>query len=318
MTFFSILFALIAEQYRPVTASHWVRRMSAAWLDWVAKEFGGKSTDGATPVGARLACLVGFGLPSILVFIIYIAAFVVHPLLAFVWNIVIVYLFFGFRQFSHSFTEVHEAIQNHDLPAARSALQSWLGDEIDASRLSETEIIALALEKAIIGAHRHVFGVFFWFLMPIGPAGVVLYRLADKASLRWESFGSNLSEAAKHFFYILDWAPVRLSAMSFAIVGNFEDSVYAWRNLTSKWSDPLTAVLLASGSGALGVRLGEPLREPTSDEALARAEAGEPPIYEIGHEPSERSMRSAIGLVWRAIIVCMAVLAMLTIALWMG
>jgi adenosylcobinamide-phosphate synthase len=116
----------------------------------------------------------------------------------------------------------------------------------------------------------------------------------------------------------LDWLPVRLSAMSFAIVGNFEDSVYAWRNLTSKWSDALSAVLLASGSGALGVRLGEPLREPSSDEALARAEAGEPPVYEIGNEPSERSMRSAIGLVWRALIVCMMVLAMLTIALWLG
>ncbi|NCX27030.1 MAG: cobalamin biosynthesis protein CbiB, partial [Burkholderiaceae bacterium] len=97
MTFFSILFALIAEQYRPVTASHWIRRMSAAWLDWVAKEFGGKSEQGATPVGARLACLVGFGLPTLLVFVIYLLAYVVSPLLAFAWNIIIVYLFFGFR-----------------------------------------------------------------------------------------------------------------------------------------------------------------------------------------------------------------------------
>lgn len=318
MTFFSILFALIAEQYRPVTTSHWIRRMSSTWLDWVAKEFSGKSDQGATPVESRLACLVGFGLPSVLVLAIYLLAFVAHPLLAFVWNIIIVYLFFGFRQFSHSFTEVHEAIQNHDLPAARAALQNWLGGDADVSKLTETEIIVMALEKAIVGAHRHVFGVFFWFLVPIGPAGVVLYRLADTASVRWERFGFHLAEAAKHFFYILDWAPVRLSAMSFAIVGNFEDSVYAWRNLTSKWSDPLIAVLLASGSGALGVRLGEPLREPSSDEALAMAEAGEPPIYEIGHEPSERSMRSAIGLVWRALIVCMVVLAMLTIALWAG
>ena len=95
MTFFSILFALIAEQYRPVTSSHWIRRASLAWLDWVAKEFGGKSADGATPVGARLACLVGFGLPTIFVFAIYVVAFVAHPLLAFVWNIIIVYLFLG-------------------------------------------------------------------------------------------------------------------------------------------------------------------------------------------------------------------------------
>ena len=175
---------------------------------------------------------------------------------------------------------------------------------MDTSHLSQSEIIAIALERAIVGAHRHVFGVFVWFLMPIGPAGVVLYRLVDKASRRWEAFGLNLSEAAKHFFFILDWVPVRLSAISFAIVGNFEDAIYAWRNLTSKWADPLSAVLLASGSGALGVRLGEPLREPTSDEALARAEAGEPSVYEIGHEPSERSMRSAILLLVVVLLLC--------------
>ena len=39
MTFFSILFALIAEQYRPVTSSHWIARICARWLDWVAGEF---------------------------------------------------------------------------------------------------------------------------------------------------------------------------------------------------------------------------------------------------------------------------------------
>ena len=48
------------------------------------------------------------------------------------------------------------------------------------------------------------------------------------------------------------------------------------------------------------------------------AEAGEPIIYEVGMEPTERSMRSAVGLVWRAIIVWMALLAMLTIAVWLG
>ena len=48
------------------------------------------------------------------------------------------------------------------------------------------------------------------------------------------------------------------------------------------------------------------------------AEAGEPQIYEIGIEPSERTMRSAVGLVWRLVIVWLALLLMLTIALWLG
>jgi len=214
---------------------------------------------------------------------------------------------------------VHQAIENHDLPAARLALEEWYGPELDASNLTEAEVISLALERAIIGSHHHVFGVLFWFLMPMGPAGIVLYRLADTAAQRWSEKGDfNLSEAARHFFYVLDWVPARITAMGFAIVGNFEGAVYSWRHLTEKWSDSLSAVILASGSGALGVRLGEPLSEPDSDEALRMAEAGESAVYEVGLEPTERSMRSAIGMVWRLVIVWMALLLMLTIALWLG
>ena len=319
MTFFSILFALIAEQYRPVTASHWISRACARWLDWVAAEFGGKTEEGASPVGARMACLVAFILPTFLVFIVYVVCMVTYPILGFIWNIVIAYLFFGFRQFSHSFTAVHEAIEAHDLPAARAALGEWYGPDLDTSNLTETEVISLALERAIIGSHHHVFGVLFWFMMPMGPAGVVLYRLADIAAQRWSERGDfNLSESARHFFYVLDWVPARITAMGFAIVGNFEGAVYGWRYLTQKWSDSLSAVILAAGSGALGVRLGEPMSEPDSDEALRMAEAGEPVVYEVGLEPTERTMRSAVGLVWRLVIAWMALLLMLTIALWLG
>ena len=319
MSFLSILLALIAEQYRPVTANHWVRRMSSGWLDWVAKEFGAKREQGASAVGARMACLIAFILPTVIIFVLHVAFMLTYPILAFVLNVVIVYLFFGFRQFSHSFTTVHIAIQNHDLPAAREALAQWYGPELDTTQLSEVEVISYALEKAIIGAHRHVLGVLFWFLVPIGPAGVVLYRFADTASQRWTQLGDfHLSQAARHFFYVLDWIPARMTAMTFAIVGNFEGAVYAWRYLTQKWSDSLNGVILAAGSGALGVRLGEPLSEPDSDEALRMAEAGESAVYEVGLEPSERTMRSAIGLVWRTVIFCMVLLAMLTIALWLG
>jgi adenosylcobinamide-phosphate synthase len=319
MTFFSILIALIAEQYRPVTAHHWINRLSTRWLDWVALEFGGKNEEGSSPVGARMACLVAFVLPTFLVFVIYVACMIAFPILGFLWNVIIAYLFFGFRQFSHSFTAVHEAIQNHDLSAARLALGEWYGPELDTTNLDETEVISLALERAIIGSHHHVFGVLFWFLMPIGPAGVVLYRLADSAAQRWSDKGDfNLGESARHFFYVLDWVPARITAIGFAIVGNFEGAVYSWRHLSQKWSDSISGVILAAGSGALGVRLGEPLSEPDSDEALRMAEAGEPVVYEVGNEPTERTMRSAIGLVWRLVIAWMVLLLMLTTALWLG
>jgi adenosylcobinamide-phosphate synthase len=185
--------------------------------------------------------------------------------------------------------------------------------------MSESEVIRLTLEQAIIGAHRHVFGPIFWFMLPFGPAGVVLYRLSELAAQRWPAqASSSLGSAARSLFQVIDWIPVRLTAIGFAIVGNFEDAIYGWRFHLRKWSNELEAIILAAGAGALGVRLGAPLPEPDSDEALRMAESGEPPIYDLGIEASLRSLRSAVGLVWRAVILWLTLIALMTISVWLG
>ena len=85
---------------------------------------------------------------------------------------------------------------------------------------------------------------------------------------------------------LLDFIPVRLTALSFAVVGDFEDAVDCWRRQAATWPVALggttIGTLLASGGGALGVVLGGPL--PTL--------AGEPePRPEMGAgEPVEPDM----------------------------
>mgnify|MGYP006266724039 CR=1 FL=1 len=314
MTFFSILFALIAEQYKPVEKDHWLRRFLENWLDLAVK-----NVDTGSEGSGRLACLLAFAPPVIVVLLIHVVLLATQPLLAFLWNVLVVYLFLGFRQFSHPFTAIHEALMERNLDEARRLLSEWQGPGINTDTMTESEVIRLALERGIVGAHRHVFGVIFWFMLPLGPAGVVLYRLADMAAQRWPAQASlSLAQASSKFFYVIDWLPTRLTAIGFAIVGNFEDAIYGWRYHLSKWGNNLEAVILASGAGALGVRLGAPLPEPSSDEALRMAEAGEPPIIDLGLEASVRSLRSAVGLVWRAVILWLVVIAMMTISTWLG
>lgn len=315
MTFFSILLALIAEQYQPVEKDHWSRRLTRTWLDLVAKNI-----DDGTPSAGRLACIAAWVPPVMLALFLHWVLFLIQPLLALALNIFIVYLFLGFRQFSHPFTAIHEALQDRNLNLARSLLSDWVGPGVNTEVLSESEVIRLSLERAIVGAHRHVFGVIFWFMVPvIGPAGVILYRLAHMSAERWPVTASaSLGQAARRFFQWIDWVPVRLTAIGFAIVGNFEDAVYGWRFHRAKWSNEIDAVILAAGAGALGVRLGSPLPEPSSSEALRLAESGEPPIIDIGVEASLRSLRSAIGLVWRAVVLWLAVIALVSISALIG
>jgi len=97
------------------------------------------------------------------------------------------------------------------------------------------------LEYSLLAAHRHVFGVFFWFValstVGLGPAGAVLYRMAEFASRYW-SYKSQVTGTPTHdrlmglsqtLFSWLDHVPARLTAFGFAVVGNFEDAVDAWR-----------------------------------------------------------------------------------------
>ena len=115
--------------------------------------------------------------------------------------------------------------------------------------------------------------------------------------------GRPFGNFARRTFYYLDWLPVRLVAMTFAIVGNFEDTTYCWRTQAARWAEaegPIVGhpsgagVLLASGAGALGVRLGMPVSQ--GGLPLDRPELG------IGDEADADFMQSTIGLVWRSVV----------------
>ena len=187
-----------------------------------------------------------------------------------------------------------------------------------------SEISRLAVEKSLITTHRNVFGVFFWFLMPVGPACAVMYRIAEHLSRAWnepehmenEAFG----QYAARIFYWIDWIPARLTAIAFAVVGNFEDAIYAWRNFAHRWSNESVGIILAAGSGALGVRLGSPQETATvvpADAAMVDTAAMEPDVMP-GEAATTRSLQSAVGLVWRALLLWMLLLLLLSVAVWLA
>ena len=65
--------------------------------------------------------------------------------------------------------------------------------------------------------------------------------------------------------------------------------------------------MLASGAGALGVQLGGPLAM-LGAEPLGRPDVG------LGDPPEPEVLPSAIGLVWRALILWLLVILLVTLA----
>jgi adenosylcobinamide-phosphate synthase len=191
--------------------------------------------------------------------------------------------------------------------------------------MDSSEIARIAVEKSLVTTHRNVFGVFFWFLMPVGPACAVMYRVAEYLARAWnepehmrnEEFGKFAARA----FYWIDWIPVRLTAIAFAVVGNFEDSVYAWRNFAGRWDDESKGIILAAGGGAMGVRLGTPAENAPQllpvDAAIVDLSESEADVLP-GEEPNVRALQSTVGLVWRALLLWMLLLLLLSSAVWLG
>jgi adenosylcobinamide-phosphate synthase len=94
---------------------------------------------------------------------------------------------------------------------------------------------------------------------------------------------------------------VRLTAAAFALVGDFENTVYCWRTQARLWPDPDAGVVLAAGAGAMGVRLGMPVQEV--DGLQPRPELG------VGDEADGPFLDTTVGILWRALVLWVAVLA---------
>jgi adenosylcobinamide-phosphate synthase len=293
----AIIAALLLEQWRPLGERKGWQAALSACIGWLEQTFnGGEERHGL------VAWLVAVLPPVVLAVALNAALYAVHPFLALLFHGAVLYLTLGFRQFSHHFTQLQLAVKAGDIERARMLLDEVRG----ASGVVRTreEVIRLAIEEALLAAHRHVFGVIFWYMLLPGPSGAILYRLAALLAARWRGLGA-FGRFAQRAWRVLEWPAARLTAASFAVVGDFEDAVYCWRTQARNWPEPEAGIVLAAGAGAMGVRLGMPVNE--IEGVQPRIELG------VGDPADGPFLDSTVGLLWRALVVWVLVLAVLTV-----
>jgi adenosylcobinamide-phosphate synthase len=310
MSLFSIIFALFLEQLHALPVERAVRRPLTALAAFLEDKF----NDGGRNHGA-IAWGLGAALPTAFLSLGYALLLHFQPLLAFPLGIGVLYLTMGFRQFSHFFTNIHLALRLGEIDQARQLLAQWRGRSGD--RLTANEVARLAIEQALLSSHRQVFAPLLWFAV-LGPAGALFYRLAHFLDEHWGArceleFGE-FGQFAQQAFALIDWVPARVTATAFAVVGDFEDAVHCWRNQADLWPDGGSGILLASGAGALGVRLGMPVHDVIQD----TGEIGDRPELGLGEDADPDFMQSTIGLVWRTLVLGLAVLALIWVSGWVG
>ncbi len=186
------------------------------------------------------------------------AAAIVHVLL--------LYFSLGLRSLREHTQPIEQALAQGDLERARlltSRIVSRDTHHADAGTLAKA-----AVESLLENGNDAVFGTLFWFVVAGGP-GALLFRLANTLDAMWgyrtprfQAFG----RAAARIDDLLNLVPARLTALSYALLGDTRRAWLCWRTQAAAWSSPNAGPVMASGSGALGLLLGGHARYDGVDE----------------------------------------------------
>jgi len=158
------------------------------------------------------------------------------------------------------------------------------------------------VESVFHGAMRRWFGPLFWFLL-LGPAGALLYRLT--ALLATDPAHADARpahrEGALWLLSLLEWPVAHLMTFALALAANFDAVFSAWREWHAGGVRLDTGFLGAAARASVDIEIADDDTDLPEGEAIA---AG----------PALLELRDAMSLVWRMLLLWLAVIAIVVIA----
>ena len=255
--------------------AHPLERYALRLIDWMADD---ASVDGG--VRRHLSVpgwLVVVGIPVVLVVLAQAILGAVAGLLVFALHVAVLYLTVGLGAFHRQFSELQLLIGAGEERSARLVLARWMAagsaglraadaagaeaapadhpsgsDPAGATGTSDAgtsdadsalPLAGVATAHAVLAAYRDVFAPLFWYAVLPGAIGPVLYLFARFAACHSLPF-------ARIAYYWLDWIPLRLASLGFALVGQFEDTIFCLRAVGA-----IRAAIAATGDAYLHQRL---------------------------------------------------------------
>lgn len=187
-----------------------------------------------------------------------------------------------------------EAALDAQEPEARRLAFARLGVPDDGTADAAPSVLVGSLARAGL---RRWFGVFFWFLL-LGPLGAVLYRLSVLATSQ-----ARVPAGARAWLTLLEWPVAQLLAFSMALAANFDAVLRAWREAGGARLVLDTGFLEAAARAAVPVAMVPPPQGASGIVPLLR---------------DLPELRDTMSLLWRVLLIWLAVLALMVLAGWVG
>lgn len=217
------------------------------------------------------------------------------PAITMILDVSVLYFALGHRSLHEHARPVAAAIADGDEDRARELAARMVSRDSAA-----IEPAAATTESVLENGNDGVFGALFWFAL-LGAPGALLFRLANTLdamwgyrNLRFEQFGW----AAARFDDLLNWPAARLTALSYALLGNTRAALQCWRRQAPLWDSPNAGPVMAAGAGALGIELGGAARY--------QGQWHRRPILGSGRKAEARDIERALSLVRRSVLLWIA------------
>lgn len=152
-------------------------------------------------------------------------------LFGFLFSLAILFYTLGDGNFEEQLTDYFAACERDDLPAAKQHAAAFIDHvEVNDFPSLNRSVTCALLRKSL----TQYFSIVFWFVL-LGPVGAVLYySVAVLMQLSRDSSGpfSRFSIQTMQVQGVLDWVPVRLLGLSYALVGHFGAGFsHGWTNI---------------------------------------------------------------------------------------
>ncbi|GGK68227.1 adenosylcobinamide-phosphate synthase CbiB [Amphritea balenae] len=270
---------------------------------WLEKQLNTGAANGR--IKGRISGLVAWGLivgPPTLFFFWLEALIAESEALQLLVGGLMLYLAIGWQSLLSHGLAIAKPLAAGRMVDARQAVSMIVSR--DTRELDEQAIAGAATESMLENGSDAIFSAIFWFCL-LGIPGVVLYRLSNTLDAMWGYKNERFLQfgwAAARIDDLLNFIPARLTALSYALMGQTRISLAAWRQQAGNWKSPNAGPVMAAGAGAINVSLG--------GAAIYHGQLQErPPLGpQDGPTASAKSIREACALVNRVLLLWVGVI----------
>uniref|UniRef100_Q47JT2 Cobalamin biosynthesis protein CobD n=1 Tax=Dechloromonas aromatica (strain RCB) TaxID=159087 RepID=Q47JT2_DECAR len=227
-------------------------------------------------------------------------AWLVRPVTPLTVDVVLLYFALGAQSLCEHAEAIAKPLREGHLDEARQRV-SWIVSR-ETSTLDESGIAKAGVESILENGNDAIFGTLFWFALLGGP-GALLFRLANTLDAMWgyrtERFNL-FGRFAARFDDALNWVPARLTALTYALLGQTRNALACWRTQAPGWDSPNAGPVMSAGAGSLGVQLG--------GAAIYHGQVESRPPLGSGPPPAAADLGRAISLIRHSLWLWLAVL----------